>query len=341
LQFLIGRELRDFATGDLNGDGKADALVLDRDFPDAGLSVLLGDGAGGFQLVRRYPVAINTLSVRVGDFDGEGTPDLVVTSAGYGALPPTIALWRGQGDGTFQPWTSSTAWPRYSAWAAPVADLDGDGKADLLIAEKFGSGFSVLLGNGDGTFQPAVDYRTNSQLNEVVIGDFSGDGKLDVVTAGLSSASIRLGHGDGTLGDQVDLVTNDVIDWGLAAADFNGDGSLDLAIASQLGAVSVLLGNGDGTFQPRVDYVGGFGPMGLTAADLDGDGKVDLAVADFGNTVNVLKGNGDGTFTPLQAYAGGWRPMAVLPVPFVAGQPPALLVLDVGGDNVSLLRLCR
>ena len=195
----------------------------------------------------------------------------------------------------------------YAAGGSPTSvttgDFNGDGKLDLAIANGFSSAgtVSVLLGNGDGTFQSLVAYTVGNSARDVTAADFNGDGKLDLAVSnnGGSSVSILLGNGDGTFQSQTQYSTGSG-PWGLTAADFNGDGKLDLAVTNDgAGTVSILLGNGDGTFQPNVDYATGSNPESVAVADFNRDGKLDLAITDkTSNTITILLGNGDGTFSP-------------------------------------------
>jgi hypothetical protein len=207
----------------------------------------------------------------------------------------------GKGNGAFRPHVDYAAGSD-PEWAI-AADFNGDGKLDLAVAD-FGNGYpstvSVLLGNGDGTFQPAVGYDAGAGPFGVAAGDFNRDGKQDlaVVNYAANTVSVLLGNGDGTFQPHVDYAVG-TYPFTVAVADFNGDGIPDLAISDTLcvvpsttcphGTVTILLGNGDGTFQPDVEYVVGIGPTGLATADLNGDGGADLAVPNAGsNTVSVL-----------------------------------------------------
>jgi len=149
---------------------------------------------------------------------------------------------------------------------------------------------SVLLGKGDGTFQPALTFTAGSTVFQMAAGDFNHDGKTDLAlaNAGTSTVSILLGNGDGTFQPGVDYPINS-FGFGIITGDFNSDGALDLAVTSNncntpasncVGTISLLLGNGDGTFQPRMDYPGKNYPAFLAAADLNNDGGSDLAVPD-------------------------------------------------------------
>lgn len=180
-----------------------------------------------------------------------------------------------------------------------AADLNGDGKLDLVIPNFHDNTISVLLGNGDGSFQTAVNYATGSLPGSIAVGDFNADGKLDlaVTNTGDSTVGVFFGNGDGTFQSAVNY---GVGSWpvSVAAGDFSGDGKLDLAVANFYGnTVMVLLGNGDGSFQPPATYSAGTNPARVAVGDFNGDGKLDLVVANTSSSnVSVLFGNGDGTF---------------------------------------------
>src|SRR6266436_6398742 len=142
----------------------------------------------------------------------------------------------------------------YDPISVAVGDFNGDGVPDLVVADRVSNNVSVLLGNGDGTFQTPVAFATGTRPQSVAVGDFNGDGKLDLVVAneGSNNVSVLLGNGDGAFqaAQNFPAGTNPQ---SVAVGDFNGDGKLDLAVANEgSGDVSVLLGNGDGTLQTAV-----------------------------------------------------------------------------------------
>ncbi|HZL37246.1 MAG TPA: FG-GAP-like repeat-containing protein, partial [Tepidisphaeraceae bacterium] len=187
-------------------------------------------------------------------------------------------------------------------FSVTVGDFNGDGEADLVVANFNSGGVSVLLGNGNGTFQAAVSYDTGSNPRSVAVGDFNGDGKADLAVANSNSnnVSVLLGDGNGTFQPAVNYAIIGAVS--VAVGDFNGDGNVDLAVEDDAG-VSVLLGNGNGTFQAAMNYAAGDIGNSITVGDFNGDGKADLAIA--GDGVSVLLGKGNGVFQPAVNYDAG------------------------------------
>jgi hypothetical protein len=207
-------------------------------------------------------------------------------------------------------------------------DFNGDGIPDLVTT---GQPLSLLLGNGDGTFQTARTINTPYTSHEVVAGDFNGDGILDLATANWQSSnsvSIFLGNGDGTFQAPLTFPTGGSTPTGLALGDFNGDGNLDLAVTNVFSnSITVFLGNGDGTLRSGTTYAVGSFPITVRAGDFNRDGKLDLAVVNTGaggfsdDTVTILLGNGDGTFRTGATYV-------------VGSHPYSAVVADFNGDGI-------
>ena len=193
-----------------------------------------------------------------------------------------------------------------------AGDFNSDGKPDLAVAN-YGNpsanddgSVSILLGNGDGTFQPANNSAAGKNPVSIAVGDFNSDNRLDVVVAnnGNDTVSVLLANGDGTFQTHVDYATG-IGPRSVTTGEFNGDGRLDLVVANRGSvSVSVILGNGDGTFQPHVDYSGTVSVNSVAVADFNSDGRADLAVAggSASGIVTILLGNGDGTFQSPVSY---------------------------------------
>jgi subtilisin-like proprotein convertase family protein len=221
-----------------------------------------------------------------------------------------------------------------------VADLNADGHDDLVTVNALDNQVSVLLGNGDGSFQPERRFDVGLFPRFNAVADFNNDGRPDLATAnaGSGDVSVLLGNGDGTFQPQRRLATG-LLDGSVIAVDVNHDGQIDLVTANELdNDISVLLGNGDGTFQPQRRFAAGNAPNEVAAGDLNGDGLLDVVIANAGsNDVSILLGNGDGTFQPQQRRFTGFAPFYVGIADATGDGVPDLLTANIGGDDVTLL----
>ena len=274
---------------DFTNTGKLDLAFVDE---SSNVVVVLGNGNGTFQVPVSYPVGSDPFSLAIGDFNGDGKPDLVVANLSDG----TIQVLLGNGDGTFDVQPPLTNYSNPGVSFIAVGDFNGDGWLDLAVLNS--TQLSVLLGNGDGTFTAGNTYAESANLNYAIAGDFNADGKLDLAL--LTSASnvlVLLGNGDGSFQSPIVTQTGPTPIYA-TAGDFNGDGRLDLAVANTAnsggGSVSVLLGNNTGGFS-RTDYQLGSATSVVTG-DLNGDGRPDLLVSTGIGQLDLLLGNGDGTF---------------------------------------------
>ncbi len=340
--FAAGSSPVSVAVGDFDGDEVQDLAVANSGLlPDPGnVSVLLGNGDGSFRAAREFGAGSGPRCVAVGDFNGDGKPDLAVASATPHNFVVSVLL--GNGDGTFR------AAVNYGAGRDPrsvaVGDFNGDGVQDLAVANQaappffLGGGVLVLLGNGDGTFQAAREFGAGLGPNSVAVGDFNGDGVPDLAVAnqGSNNVSVLLGNGDGSFQGAPNFRAGDRPQ-SVAVGDFNGDGMLDLAVTDVISNnVSVLLGNGDGTFRTAVNYGAGSGPQSVAVNDFNGDGVQDLAVANS-NGVSVLLGNGDGSFQAARNFAAGIIPQFVAIGDFNGDGMQDLAVANFFSNNVSVL----
>ena len=228
----------------------------------------------------------------------------------------------------------------HSPRAVAVGDFNGDGKLDMAVADEGDNTVSILLGNGDGTFQSQSTFPTGVAPDAIVAGDFNGDGKLDLGVANFTdnTISILLGNGDGTFtaGRTITGVNSPVA---MVTGDFRSAGKLDLAVLDQAdGLVSVFPGNGDGTFATKIDTSAGRSPSALVTGDFNGDGKTDLAVTNSGsNSVSVLLGNGDGTFFKRIDFGTGVGPSAIAGADFNGDGRPDLAVTNKVDNTLSIL----
>jgi hypothetical protein len=295
------------AAGDLNGDGRLDLVVGNQNANT--VSVLVGKGNGTFQSPQDYALPGLGDTVAIADFNNDGKPDLAVDTENN-----TIAVLLNKGGGKFG---APVAYPvGYAPYGVSAADF-GNGQMDLAVANEGENTISVLLGNGDGTFQTQTQYASGKEPQGTVEGDFNGSGNLGLATDdfdGPGDTAVLLGNGNGTFQPFVSSPGTPAYTALLAAADFRGNGTVDLAITgtdenTNLSYVYIELGNGDGTFQPSIGYPTGGDSEGIVVADFNNDGRLDIATAnDDDNTVSVLLGNGDGTFQPQLVFPVGVGP---------------------------------
>lgn len=276
----------------------------------------------------RSATAFATAGTCSGDLNQDGKPDMVVMSDGSA----NIGVFINNGNGTFATRVDYATIASYP-YNCQIANINGDTWPDIIVANYASagasSGVSVFLNSGTGTFPTRADYITAaSGMVDVKLADFTGDGVLDLVSAGYASNMFyyRTGVGDGTFGAATAIATG-TAPIGMATGDFNGDGFKDAIVTNiSSGTASVFRGNGDGTFMARVDYTVGTSPFHVSTADYNSDGRPDIAVSNSAsNTVSVLLGTGASgsyTFLPKSDYATGTTPY---------GNASA----DVTGDGVT------
>lgn len=363
----VGLNPGNVVVADFNNDGKPDLAVVNLSQPnpacyvyagDVGtISILLGNGDGTFTTASTLCVpetqgVAATAPMLVGDFNGDGKLDLLVSY--HSASRTAGAVFLGNGDGTFTT-GQQDVFPELSGavrlFPAVAADVNSDGKLDLAIPyfDDFGyNDIGILLGSGNGSFgAPArvIDCTGNIQCytaTDVVAGDFNGDGILDLASLwfGGTHVTILLGKGDGTFAPASQQPSATLATpTSLATGDFDGDGVLDLAIAdASSNGLTILHGNGDGTFTQVMEGQSTYQSFGyVTTGDLNGDGKLDLVFSGGGNTIQIFLGNGDGTFQPGFTETVGNNAQSVAIADFNGDGRLDLAVVNSADNTVSIL----
>ncbi len=359
-------------SGDFNGDGKPDLAILTWDLASTSyITILLGNGDGSFS-AKPTVVAISQSSgggdgipgtMATADFNGDGKLDLAVVGDYISAGGVGILL--GNGDGTFTP-GGPILDPSAGFALIATGDFNGDGIPDLVVPNyfEFGGSPTIFLGKGDGTFSGPmpVSFTLDYFPTSVVVGDFNGDGILDLAFSDLNGVEIALGNGDGTFNETPasPIQVPDEL-YSLQAGDFNHDGKLDLAgWDTYSGQIVLLLGAGDGTFAVTETTPGvspsTFGIHQIAAADFNGDGVPDLAMLTYSvntasilltvptetasATVNGIAPIGPGTHYVDASYAGDshYSALTSSTIPLTAGLAP-LVVTPPAGTYTSVQTL--
>ena len=293
--------------------------------------------AASFKGPATFPAHLAPMSIVVADFNGDGNLDIAIANR----TSNDISVLLGKGNGTFNPQVKYSAGAGTDPIAIAAADLNGDGKPDLVVADSGNKSISVLINSGTGTFGAAVEYKVGNSPSAIAAGDLNGDGIADIAVTNASdnTVSVLINNGTGTFAAAKTYAT-DAAPHSVAIADFNGDGANDLAVANQNGNdVSILLNQGSGTFAPPVNYcvvtvtgacnsVGAVDPLSLVAVDLNGDGKPDLAVASSSQSVVTLLNNGSGAFTLTAQSSASKNPQAIAAGVFVTNGPQDVVVAD-------------
>jgi hypothetical protein len=351
--------------GDFNEDGIPDLAI--ENAGDSTISILLGKGDGTFSAPLVVPVVgtppcenldiQSNCAIVVGDFNNDGHLDLAVASDNDN----TVVVLKGNGQGSFTPFSGSPIPVGSFPQALKVGDFNNDGIQDLVVANANDDTLTILLGNGDGTFTQAGGSPVSAGIGSfpffIAVADLNNDGNADlaVVNGRDNTVTFLEGNGDGTFapfaGSPYTFATN-AGSGPIVAADFNGDGNVDLAIANfesglPTGNVVVLLGDGHGNFTFSTQAPVGSNPFSMVALDYNGDGITDLAVANYyydfspnppPGTLSLLIGKGDGTFTsPNAAITLGQFPNDVVTADFNGDGHPDLAIPDSGDTYTTIL----
>ena len=285
-----------------------------------------------FIVAPSYRFSAAPTSVAVGDVNGDGKQDLVITKRVSGS----VSVHLGDGNGGF------SAGVDYVAGAQPghvlLADLKGDGKLDIVVTDYATGVVNVLAGNGDGTFAKPVSYPAIARPVAMVLGNFRGQGKRDLAIASAAGVAVLLNDGSGRFG----AATSFAIDRqpaSIAAADIKGAGHDDLVLANLDGTVRAMLGDGSGHFRSvSLSTVAPESLSSVISGDFNHDGKADLAVTEpTSGKLTILLGRGDGSFQQGASYTVGNGPVSVIAQDLKGDAGTDLITLNRAANTFSVL----
>lgn len=323
---------------DVNNDGKLD-LVYGATSQANAFVVQLGNGDGTYGAAVSYGGYFSG-HTRVCDLNNDGYLDIVGVGNGSGKV--TVALNRG--DGTFATEkTFNAGMGTINLRNFELADINGDGVEDIINLSSAGNGYSVMLGNADGSFALGVSYALASidANSNFALGDMNNDGRIDIVystTDGSGSVVTLYGNGNGTFGGARTSLIGTGRATGVALGDLNRDGYLDITTLSSTGNTArVLIGNGDGSFKAALSFNSSVSYQQHTLADINSDGILDMIAADYTTgRVETLLGNGDGTFQSVKSYLTGVGNVFRATVSDIDGDGSAEILFGRNGNSVII-----
>ncbi|CAF1601455.1 unnamed protein product [Adineta ricciae] len=301
-------------SSDINGDKLLDIIVANYDSNTIG--IFYGYGNGSFKLNMTIFTGTNSepVAITISDMNNDTLPDILVTNYGSG----NVGIFLGQANNSFSTQMSYSTGDNSNPYSIAVGDLNNDGYFDIAVANYGTSSAGLFFGYGNGSFSSQITYSTrgSSNPNCVAVGDFNNDTHSDIVVVNYWAGclDIFLGNGNGTFYHYMTYSTDSgSYPYAVVIGDFNGDLTLDLAIAnSGTNVIGIFLGYGDGTFSSQTTYSTGADsePYSVAIGDLDNDNRLDIAIANYySNTIGILQGFGNGSFANqttvlFRAYSG-------------------------------------
>jgi hypothetical protein len=309
----------DVVLGDVTGDGRLDVVVANTG--SGTVAVLAGNPQGTLETAVRHAAGL-LACVALGDLTGDGRLDAIAPGAvdsepSQASPPDVVCVLEGRPDGTFE---GAATYPSGGGgpFSVVVRDVTGDGRADVIAANRSNSTISVLRRNAQGALSAPVSYNSGGvDPTSIAVGDVTGDGRLDIVATNFGSHTVGVlaGNAQLTFDPAVIYSTGGLSPYGVAIGDVTGDGRADVVAANRGSeSVGLLRGNAQGTLDPAVAYdSGGVGPTHVAIGDVSGDGRADVVVANRGaNGIGVLHGNAQGTLDAVvELPSGGVAPYAV------------------------------
>lgn len=310
--FRVGNNPVSVAAADVNGDGAAD-LISANLFMSSSLTVLTNNGAGAFGSNVTIQVGGNPMFVLTEDFNGDGKMDFVCANSGsYPNTNATLMVFTNDGGGHFGLACSQVV----GNGSVTTADVNGDGKVDLINANYYNDSLTVLTNNGRGVISSNATYNVGFSPAYVVAADVNRDGKVDLISA----LMVLTNNGEGVFGFNATISSPEQVN-SLVAMDVNGDGSVDLVGANLWRTLTIFTNNGSGVFNFNATLSIGNGAMGLVVVDMNGDGKLDVVTANSSDSTLTVLTNGGNGFLGFNATLN------------TGLGPNALVAADVNGDG--------
>jgi len=319
--------------GDFNRDGKMDLAIMHGEFSTAGVSILIGDGSGGFGPPTNFPI-IAWKNMVVADFNNDGNADVFVSQDDAGSSQILL----GNGTGGLSGGTTGNV---IFAHRAVPGDFNKDGKLDLAVVGDGATSVSVALGDGLGNFSAQKTFPVSNGARFIDTADFNNDGNLDLVTAGhVNGIAVLAGDGTGNFG----AATGVNLGFSTATvkvADFNGDSKPDVAVSGGQSTIAILTSNGNGSFGTPALYNINTSALDIVSGDFDGDSKADVAITNTSFTsltsMSLFFGDGSGNLRFASVIPVGSSPYAITNGDLNNDGHDDLVYTNIAHNTVSVL----
>lgn len=319
--------------GDFNRDGKMDLAIMHGEFSTAGVSIMIGDGSGGFGPPTNFPITTWDYLV-VADFNNDGNADVFVSSDDAGSSQILL----GNGSGGLS--GGSTVSVGFGRRVVP-GDFNKDGNLDLALIDDGATFVSVILGDGLGHFSAPKTFPVSNGARFIATADFNNDGNLDLVTAGHNNGiSVLAGDGAGNFGAATSVSLGFPTDR-VTVADFNGDSKPDVAVGGNQSTIAIATGNGNGGFATPALYRINTSALDIVSGDFDGDNKADVAITNTSfsplTSMSLFYGDGSGNLRFASVIPVGSSPYAITSGDLNNDGHDDLVYTNIAHNTVSVL----